>query len=212
MIKKKDPTWTNICFLSSRGSLSRRNVKHVEDGRLCSSGRQLHVSLGGQTRICPHGWRCQLSDLGLPLSLGCTQGYRLRACWGSAHLQKRQEKCDLFVLHFLSYLNVFTWESSDLAATHSMSYAVYSIIWLGGKKRTCELCPFSFNHVPSSNMETVGFVTHNQWLFQVLTCDKLLCSLFLLSSLLSSADHSHSHLLLLCSHVINVNYTSQTCA
>lgn len=82
-------------FLSTRGFISRRDIKHVEDGRLCSSGRQLHLPLGGQTRICPHGRRCQLSDLGLPLSLGCTQGYRLRAYWGSAHLQERQEKCYL---------------------------------------------------------------------------------------------------------------------
>lgn len=48
--------------------------------------------------------------------------------------KKGRKNAILCVLHFLSYLNVFTWDSSGSAATHSMSYPVYSIIWLGKKK------------------------------------------------------------------------------
>lgn len=55
-------------YLSTRGALSRWNLRKVENGRLRSSRKQLHLPLGGQTRICPHRWRCQLPDLGLPLS------------------------------------------------------------------------------------------------------------------------------------------------
>lgn len=78
-------------YLSTRGALSRWNIKQVEDGRLCSTGRQLHLPLGGQTGICPHRWRCQLPDLGLPLSHWCPQGNRLRTYRGSAHLQERYD-------------------------------------------------------------------------------------------------------------------------
>lgn len=80
-----------ILLLSTRGALSRWDVKHVQDGRLCPPGRKLHLPLGGQTGICPHRWRCQLPDLGLPLSYGCPQGNLLRTYRGFAHLQERCE-------------------------------------------------------------------------------------------------------------------------
>lgn len=84
-------------FLPTRRAIPRWHVKLAEDGRCGSPGRQLHLPLGGQARVCPHGRWCQLSDLGLPLSLGRTQGHRRRADWATAHMQERQEDFVLFL-------------------------------------------------------------------------------------------------------------------
>lgn len=88
---KQNDLSVNVLYLLARGTLPGRDIGQFEEGWLCSSGRQLYLPLGGQAGVCPHGRRCQLPDLDLPLSRRCSQGHRLRTYRGPAHLQERYE-------------------------------------------------------------------------------------------------------------------------
>lgn len=108
-VKEKHTKVTGNRMISvSRSSLSWWDIRCFEEGRLRSSRRHLHIPLGGQARICPHRWWCQLPYVGLPLPHRCAQGYCLRTYRGASHMQERYSR-----LH----LNIFRFELADFPLT-----------------------------------------------------------------------------------------------
>lgn len=89
LLSEQSDLFANIFPSCTRCTLSRRDIKQVEERWLCPSRRQLYLPLGGQTWVWPHRWWCQLLDLGLPLSYWRPQGHLLRTYWGVTHMQER---------------------------------------------------------------------------------------------------------------------------
>ncbi len=78
-----------LCWLpsvSTRRTVSRRNLRHSEEGWRGSTGWKVHLHLDCEARLCSSkGW-CQLPDLGLPLPRQRFTRHFLWAYWSPSHL------------------------------------------------------------------------------------------------------------------------------